>query len=327
MDDKLKIDGKLNEASWQNSKWSDKFADIEGNLKPLPSLDTRFKLLWDDQYLYIAAELEETGIWGYFTKYDDVVYNENDFEIFIDPDGDAANYFEIEVNALKNIFDLFLGKPYRNGGKALISWNAKGMKVGVRVEGTVNKPGDKDKKWTVEMAVPFSALSYGDNVQVPQNNTIWRMNFSRVEWDTEIIDGKYVKKKDSITGRNLPEHNWVWSPQGIINMHCPERWGYVQFAAGAITAEAEPVILPESEELKKMLWLVYYKEYDYFKVNKKFTGMLSELNFSNAAFKIGGQSYNVTVVAVDNLFQASISAIDGKIFWRITQDGEIKKIQ
>ena len=28
---------------------------------------------------------------------------------------------------------------------------------------------------------------------------------------------------------NLPEDNWVWSPQGAINMHLPERWGRLRF--------------------------------------------------------------------------------------------------
>ena len=49
------------------------------------------------------------------------------------------------------------------------------------------------------------------------------MNFSRVEWKHEIVDGKYQKVK----GKR--EDNWVWSPQGIIDMHRPERWGYVWF--------------------------------------------------------------------------------------------------
>ena len=26
------------------------------------------------------------------------------------------------------------------------------------------------------------------------------------------------------------EDNWVWSPQGEIAMHLPERWGFLQFS-------------------------------------------------------------------------------------------------
>jgi hypothetical protein len=39
-----------------------------------------------------------------------------------------------------------------------------------------------------------------------------------VEWDTEIVDNKYVKKTGA-NGKPLPENNWVWSPQGAIDMH------------------------------------------------------------------------------------------------------------
>jgi hypothetical protein len=50
-----------------------------------------------------------------------------------------------------------------------------------------------------------------------------------VEWDLEAQDGRYRKAIDPATGRRRPEHNWVWSPQGMIDMHQPEQWGYVEF--------------------------------------------------------------------------------------------------
>jgi hypothetical protein len=40
----------------------------------------------------------------------------------------------------------------------------------------------------------------------------------------QAVEGKYVKQP----GR---EDNWVWSPQGAINMHLPEHWGFVRFFA------------------------------------------------------------------------------------------------
>ena len=320
----VKMDGLLNEASWNAAAWSTDFVDIEGDRKPLPPQRTRFKMLWDNNNLYIAAELEETHIWNYFIKRDTIVYNENDFEIFIDPDGDAHNYFEIEVNALKNVFDLFMNKPYSNGGQALISWDVKDLKVGVKISGTINNPGDTDKKWVVEMAVPFSAVSFGDNVQVPVNNTLWRLNFSRVEWDTDIAEKKYKKKKDTVAGKNLPEHNWVWSPQGIINMHRPERWGYAQFTTDKPAENSAAIVLPASEEVKKILWLVYYKEHNYFKEKRKFSALLSELNFNDAAFKIGERSYTLEIAATPGLFEAILKNNAGDT-WRINQDGEIRK--
>ena len=33
-------------------------------MKPRPAKRTRVKMLWDDEYLYIGAELEEDQIWA-----------------------------------------------------------------------------------------------------------------------------------------------------------------------------------------------------------------------------------------------------------------------
>ena len=52
----ISIDGKLDESSWQNVPWTEYFADIEGDARPPPALRTRAKMLWDDEYFYIAAE-------------------------------------------------------------------------------------------------------------------------------------------------------------------------------------------------------------------------------------------------------------------------------
>ena len=94
------------------------FVDIEGDAKPAPRFRTRAKMLWDDTYFYIAAEMEEPHVWGTLTKHDSVIFHDNDFEVFLDPDGDTHDYYEFEINALNTGWDLFLDKPYRDGGQA-----------------------------------------------------------------------------------------------------------------------------------------------------------------------------------------------------------------
>jgi hypothetical protein len=49
-----------------------------------------------------------------------------------------------------------------------------------------------------------------------------------VEWDVDPTAGGY-RKRNGPTGKPLPEHNWVWSPQGVIDMHVPQRWGFIHF--------------------------------------------------------------------------------------------------
>lgn len=226
----VEIDGFVYDEVWKQTEWSDFFVDIVGNDKLIPDFNTRMKMLWDDNYLYIAAEIEDPHIWGQLKDHDNIVYYDNDFEIFIDPDGDGLNYFEIEINALQTILDLFLNKPYNKMGKADLVWNADGMKRGVKIYGDINDPGSEDLKWTVEFAIPWDCYYSRVNKDMkPSVGDVWRMNFSRVQWETEIVDGDYVKRLDPGTGKPLPENNWVWSPQGKINMHIPEKWGYVIF--------------------------------------------------------------------------------------------------
>ena len=210
------VDGKLDDAAWNGVPWTDDFVDIEGSKKPNPTYRTRVKMLWDDQYFYIAAELQEPHVWATIKEHDAVIFQDNDFEIFLDPDGDNHDYYEIELNALGTEWDLQLPKPYRDGGKAVNAWEAAGIKLAVHVDGTLNDPSDLDRGWSVEVAIPWPAL-VGDAgfATPPKDGEQWRVNFSRVEW-AHTIAGKTYKK---VPKRR--EDNWVWSPQGVVDMHRP----------------------------------------------------------------------------------------------------------
>lgn len=223
-----RIDGSLADAAWRQAPWSQPFVDIVGAAGATPRYATRVKLLWDDSALYIAARLEEPEVWATLTQRDAVIFHDNDFEVFIDPDGDARQYAELEINALNTVWDLFLEIPYRDGGHADDAWDIAGLRTAVRVQGTLNHPADTDSSWTVELALPWRGLARAShNVAAPRVGEQWRINFSRVEWQVDTADGIYHK----VAGR--PEDNWVWSPQGVVDMHQPEKWGVVEFAAAS----------------------------------------------------------------------------------------------
>ena len=209
----LVIDGRLDDRAWRSATWSTDFVDIEGAAKALPRFRTRMKMLWDDTYLYIGAELEEPDIKAKLTEHDSVIFHDNDFELFLKPLSGSPGYFEFEINALNTSWDLFLNKPYRQGGKADNSWEIPGLKTAVSSKGTLNKSDDTDKGWTVEIAIPWAAFTSRLPVEPPKPGTEWRVNFSRVEWKAG----------------QPREDNWVWSPQGVVNMHIPEMWGYLRF--------------------------------------------------------------------------------------------------
>jgi hypothetical protein len=310
--DKVVIDGKLDEAGWQQATWTNDFKDIEGDAKPTPPLRTRVKMMWDQQYLYIAATLQEPHIWGTLVDHDAIIFRDNDFEVFIDPDGDTHQYYEIEINALNTVMDLFMGKPYRNAGEALINWDTKGIITAIHIDGTINNPSDTDKEWTVEMAVPFSAVSFFNKNQRPVENSLWRINFSRVEWDTDIKNGKYVKQQQ-------PEHNWVWSPQGIVNMHAPERWGYLLFTSKANTTFQ----LPPAEDAKQYLWQIYSAQLQYRQANGRYAKSLKELKITEKQTGTNKEVYTLSMEGISSQYNASVTSSNFTGSVNINQEGKV----
>jgi hypothetical protein len=220
----LEINGKISDPAWDKAPWSDYFLDIEGEAKPKPRFKSRMKMLWDDNYLYVAASFEEPNVWAKLQDKNAIIFYDNDFEVFIDPDSDNCNYYEFEINALNTIWELVFLRTYRDGGPVFYGKNLKGLKSAVFIDGELNNPKAECNGWSVEIAFPWSELKkFHQNKQKPRHGDQWRINFSRVEWQHDIVNGKYQRQP------NTKEDNWVWSPQGVIDMHRPELWGNVQF--------------------------------------------------------------------------------------------------
>lgn len=304
------LDGKLDDDCWKAAPWTDDFVDIEGDKKAKPAHRTRAKMCWDDKALYIAAEITEPHVWATLTEHDAVIFHDPDFEVFLDPNGDNHLYGELELNARNTTWDLLLTKPYKDGGRAVNAWEITGLKTAVRVDGTLNDPSDKDTGWAVEIAWPWAGLDeLAHKVAPPKDGDRWRINFSRVEWDVDIKDGKYVKVKGK------PEHNWVWSPQGVIDMHRPERWGYLQFSTKADGVKYQP---DPAQGVKDDLHRVYYAQREYHKTHKKFASSLADLGLT-----LKGVDVQTTRSGFEVTATAPKSA-GGKV-WTIREDAALTR--
>jgi Carbohydrate family 9 binding domain-like len=313
----IQIDGRLDEDAWKTAPWTDAFVDIEGDLKPRPRFQTRAKMLWDDTYFYVAAVLEEPHIWGTLTRHDSVIFQDNDFEIFIDPNGDNQEYYEIEINAINTEWDLFLKKAYRDGGPAIDEWEIPGLKTAVHVSGTLNNATDIDRSWSVEFAIPWKVLGeYAHCPAPPRDGDQWRVNFSRVEWRHEIVKGQYRKVP------NTREDNWVWSPQGVVDMHRPERWGYVQFstaAPGRATFRPDP-----ARPIRNRLMQIYYAQRAFFEEHKRWATKLAELKLPDA---LAMPEHRTTLAPTADGYEAVIAfnRPSGSLeTWAIRQDSRLE---
>ncbi|MCX7974503.1 MAG: carbohydrate-binding family 9-like protein [Candidatus Aminicenantes bacterium] len=322
----LKIDGALDERDWRQARWTEDFVDIEGENRPRPRFRTRAKMLWDDNYFYVGAELEERDIWATLKERDSIIYQDNDFEVFIDPDGDTHEYYELEINAFGTVWDLLLVRPYRDGGPAIHAWDIRGLQAAVKIDGTINKPGDKDKGWTVELAFPWEVLKecLSPRKMKPDPGDQWRINFSRVEYRVNVKDGRYEKAKDPVSGRPLAEDNWVWAPTGLINIHYPEMWGYVQFSDKIVGEGREEFQLSFDQDASWALRQVYYRQKDFFNRYGRYCENIDELGLTQ--LKVESYQWPPEIKTTWNSWEARLLSEDGQTSLFIREDGRFWKV-
>jgi hypothetical protein len=213
----IKLDGKLDEAVWKQTPSSGEFVRTTDGAKMDQS--TTARVLWDDQNLYVGFEMTDKDVWTTLDKRDDKLWTQEAVEMFIDADGNGKTYVELQTNPKGAIFDSYL-PAYRQNQNDFDS----GMKVAVKVDGTVDVREDQDKGWTVEMMIPLAAARGKEkemkNVP-PQVGTEWRVNFYRM---------------DSPAGR--PQQGSGWSPPLVGDFHALDRFGVLVFGDEKVTAES-----------------------------------------------------------------------------------------
>ncbi len=306
--EKIKVDGKLNERAWQKAAETESFVDISGEGFPTPKYDTKARMLWDDDYLYVSAVMEEPDIVANLTEHDAIIYHDNDFEVFIDPDGDGHNYFEIENNARGVVFDLMLDKAYRSGGNFMVQWDCPGLQLAVSRDGTLNKSTDTDRTWTVEMAIPHKAVTVNFDNPLKAGNT-WRLNFSRVEW---------LKKGG-------PEENWVWTPTGKIDMHMPDRWGFLQFSDKTVGQGTDSFKTPYQMDVYRLLWAMFYAQMDHRAKAGQFVCSIDGLGLTDADYASLPQGSNIDMEATASAFRIGIRSTAENLKYTVDQNGKFTR--
>lgn len=315
----ITIDGKISPGEWDQIPWTDDFVDIEGDKQPAPFYQTRAKMAWNEEGMFFAVLMEEPHVWATITEHDAVIYHDNDFEIFLDPSNDTHNYLEFEINALNTVWDLYLSKPYRDPGHTILdNYEFAGMQTAVYVDGTLNNPNDTDKSWSVGVFIPWKSIyEVIRGKEKPDPGEQMRVNFSRVQWTTEVRDGKYVKIP--IEGEtNIREYNWVWAPTGIINIHLPEFWGYVQFSDKVAGTGTDEFIKSEDEDIKWILRNLYYRQQEYKSVHGEYASLTAALKPEElSAPDLAGK---VELYATPSMYEITLPSPTGKT-WHIREDG------
>ncbi|MGB8167375.1 MAG: carbohydrate-binding family 9-like protein [Chthoniobacteraceae bacterium] len=163
-----------------------------------PQQRTRVRLGWTPDELRVLFHCEDTRTWATMTERDAPLYEEEVVEVFLDPVGDLANYFEIEVNPLNAVLDL-VARRNRSGYTREFAWRCEDLRTAARTT---------PSGWSAELAIPFRSLLAAP----PRPMARWSANFCRIDRPVD-----------------QPRELSAWSPTRLGTFHAPERFGVIEF--------------------------------------------------------------------------------------------------
>ncbi|MDV7188136.1 carbohydrate-binding family 9-like protein [Lutibacter sp. TH_r2] len=184
----LTIDGKMNEKDWEKSPvyTLDHFYKAE---KPTDKQKTKYRMLWDEENLYLFFECEDQYITARETVRDGTPFLDDCAEIFLIPVPEAIDtHFCFEVNLYNTSNDIvYLDKFYKNS-KGVVKAFSPDFKTEVNINGTLNNNSDIDKGWTMEFAIPLVTFRGVNTFHPVEIGTKWR--FLAVRQNRDDIDGE-----------------------------------------------------------------------------------------------------------------------------------------
>lgn len=152
----ISIDGKDDDLAWKTAQVIDHFylPWLQEEARAAKTA-TRARLLWDREYLYFFAELEDHDLFADITEHDGKTWFNDVFELFFKPAGDKPGYYEFHVSAAGTVMDIFLPKRGEGKFEDLINDGEFHIESQVVRRGTLNQREDKDEAWSVEGRIPW----------------------------------------------------------------------------------------------------------------------------------------------------------------------------
>jgi hypothetical protein len=155
----IKIDGNPDEPVWATAQSIENFRRAwEGKNERPPKTTTKAKLLWDREYLYFFAEMQDTDLRAKVTEHDGEVWTDDAFELFFKPAKDKPGYYEFNFNPANTIMDCFWPTRDPTGWERYRSEGEFKIESAIQLLGTLNKTTDKDAGWSVEGRIPWTSF-------------------------------------------------------------------------------------------------------------------------------------------------------------------------
>lgn len=210
----ITVDGKMDEASWKNAEVRS-FDYFFRRDKPADEQKSEFRMLWDDENLYLFYEFEDTSLTARETGYDGVPYLDDCAEFFCLPipySLDMHYGFEANINKAKYDY-IVLWQFYNNRTIFIPDYNPE-YEVAVTYDGTLNDDTDTDKGWSIEFVIPLRVF----RGFTTRNLTGQRWTFQAVRQDRNLVDDRFRS-----TSTLFPTYDVS------LDVHPPYRFGLMEF--------------------------------------------------------------------------------------------------
>lgn len=177
-----KIDGVLDDEAWKSAQLIDQFTQpwLQEKSRPAKTA-TRARLLWDQDYLYFSADMDDGDLFADITEQDGRTWDNDVFELFFRPDAKKPAYYEFQVNAAGTVMDLFIPQRSNDSYEKLRKADEFHIRAKVQLKGTLNARGDQDTGWVVEGKMPWT--DFVKTGGIPLANDTWKFALCRYDFD------------------------------------------------------------------------------------------------------------------------------------------------
>jgi len=179
----IQVDGRLGKLSWKQAE--PVALDIPRDLRQQGQTleeSGQARLLWDDQFLYVAFDFMDSDVVALGTEDDQEHHQLGDVaEVFLKP-AEQTWYWEFHVSPAGLVSTYWHAGRGRFGLLVDVHVRPRFIQAAAQVQGTLNNDRDRDQGWTAEMAIPWSKLDrLGERADPKKNWTVLiaRYNYTR----------------------------------------------------------------------------------------------------------------------------------------------------
>ena len=206
----VKLDGKLDEGAWAKASayslmlplksYSNMPESMQKNIGENLREKSAVKLLWDDNYLYVGAEFDDSDTMNEGKEDQGFLFSTGDLlEVFLKP-AKENYYWEIYGTPNNKKSWIFFPSRGRTVFPGCLSYLPENLKVATIVDGTLNNWKDKDKGCTLEIAIPIKELTaYGAKFD---NSASWTILLARYNYSA------YLPQPELSAYPQLSNANW-----------------------------------------------------------------------------------------------------------------------